>query len=105
MQTIHRNPDERGSAILMVLGILSIVLILAMVFAVTSRNAQIVADAKADQTQAQLLSESSATSVEQVISLFQNKGNLQPGLKLEDGMPYEMDIDQSMLKVDGTTKP
>ncbi|MCQ2402864.1 MAG: hypothetical protein MJ202_03975 [Lentisphaeria bacterium] len=96
MQTIHRNPDERGSAILMVLGILSVVLILAMVFAVTSRNAKTVADAKADQVQAQLLSESAATSVEQVISLFQNKGNLLTNSALEANMPDSAAIDQSM---------
>lgn len=102
MNTFQRKPDERGSAILIVLGLLSLLLVLALVFAVTSRNAQIVAEANADQTSAKLLSQSAYNRALEPIFFFQNKGNLltngDPANKtpLEEMMPANVDLDQSM---------
>ena len=96
MNTFQRKPDERGSAILIVLGLLSLLLVLALVFAVTSRNAQIVAEANADQTSAKLLSQSAYNRALEPIFFFQNKGNLLKNGNLEEMMPANVDLDQSM---------
>ena len=66
---IHHN--EQGSAILIVLGILTLVLVLALVFVGTSRNARTVALASADNTKAGLLAESAAARVESIIYYLQ----------------------------------
>lgn len=87
MNSIRNNANERGSAILMVLGLLSLLLVMALIFAVTSRNAQIVADANADQTQAKLVSQSALTRATDALFFFQNKGNLLQSEDLEDSMP------------------
>lgn len=96
MNTFQRKPDERGSAILMVLGLLSLLLILALVFAVTSRNAQISAEASADQVQAKQVSQSAFNRAMECIFFFQNKGNLLKNSNLEAMMPDNADLDQSM---------
>ena len=96
MNTFQRKPDERGSAILMVLGLLSLLLILALVFAVTSRNAQISAEASADQVQAKQVSQSAFNRAMECIFFFQNKGNLLQNSNLEAMMPDNADLDQSM---------
>lgn len=68
---IHHN--EQGSAILIVLGILTLVLVLALVFVGTSRNARTVALASADNTKAGLLAESAAARVESIIYYLQEQ--------------------------------
>ncbi len=88
MNSIQNNANERGSAILMVLGLLSLLLVMALIFAVTSRNAQIVADANADQTQAKQVSQSALTRATEALFFFQNKGNILQNANLEDSMPY-----------------
>ena len=94
MNSIQNNANERGSAILMVLGLLSLLLVMALIFAVTSRNAQIVADANADQTQAKLVSQSALTRATDALFFFQNKGNLLQSDDLEKSMP-ESDMNMS----------
>ncbi|MGN0867555.1 MAG: hypothetical protein ACI4SG_07785 [Oligosphaeraceae bacterium] len=96
MNTFQRKPDERGSAILMVLGLLSLLLILALVFAVTSRNAQISAEASADQVQAKQVSQSAFNRAMECVFFFQNKGNLLKNGNLQDMMPENVDLNQSM---------
>lgn len=91
MNSIQNNANERGSAILMVLGLLSLLLVMALIFAVTSRNAQIVADANADQTQAKLVSRSGSTRATDALFFFQNKGNLLGNPDLEASMPLSDD--------------
>ena len=58
----HQN--EQGSAILIVLGILTLVLTLALVFVATSRNARTIATAGADYAKAGLIAESAAARAE-----------------------------------------
>lgn len=87
MKHFQKNPNERGSAILLVLGLLSLLLLLALVFAVTSRNAQIVSEANTDQTTAALYAKSAVSSAIQSLFFFQNKGNLLKNSTLEDYLP------------------
>ena len=63
---IHQN--EQGSAILIVLGILTLVLTLALVFLATSRNARTIAMANADNVKAVLLAESAAARAEAIVN-------------------------------------
>ena len=84
MKHFQKNPNERGSAILLVLGLLSLLLLLALVFAVTSRNAPIVSEANTDQTTAALYAKSAVSSAIQSLFFFQNKGNLLKSSTLED---------------------
>ncbi|NLZ62766.1 MAG: hypothetical protein GX902_03060, partial [Lentisphaerae bacterium] len=56
--TRHIRPNERGSAILLALGILSLALILGMAFAFTARTDRQIAQVSADTVKVRLLSES-----------------------------------------------
>ncbi len=56
--TRHILPNERGSAILLALGILSLALILGMAFAFTARTDRQIAQVSADTVKVRLLSES-----------------------------------------------
>ena len=87
MKHFQKNPNERGSAILLVLGLLSLLLLLALVFAVTSRNAQIVSEANTDQTTAALYAKSAVSSAIQSLFFFQNKGNLLKNSTLQGYLP------------------
>jgi|GEM_PF-4267236 len=102
MNNIQRNPNERGSAILLVLGFLSLLLMMAMIFATTGRNAQIVADAKADETNAQLQSRSAVTQGQEAVFFLQNKGNIlgSTDTDLQDCLPENIDIEQSPTELD-----
>ena len=67
--TFHQN--EQGSAILIVLGILTLVLVLGLVFVGTSRNARLISMANADNAKAALLAESAAARAEAVTYYLQ----------------------------------
>ena len=54
--------DEKGSALLLTLGILSLALILGMSFAFSARTSRQVAKVNADQVKAKLLAESCMVS-------------------------------------------
>ncbi len=58
MKNIPSKKSERGSAILMTLGVLSIVMVLGMLFVATTRNTRTIAAAGADDVRAAVLSES-----------------------------------------------
>ena len=60
MKNLPFHHNEKGSAILITLGILTLVLVLALVFVATSQNARTIAMAGADQGKADLLAESAA---------------------------------------------
>ena len=60
----HQN--EQGSAILIVLGLLTLVLVLALVFLANSRNARAIATAGADYAKAGLVAESAVARVQAV---------------------------------------
>ena len=72
MKNNNFHQNEQGSAILIVLGILTLVLVLALVFVATSRNARTVAMANADNVQAGLLAESAANRAEAMAFYIQN---------------------------------
>ena len=59
----NRHNNEKGSALLLTLGILSLVLILAMSFAFTARTNRQVSKVNADQVKAKLLAESGLARV------------------------------------------
>ena len=90
--TFHQN--EQGSAILIVLGILTLVLVLGLVFVGTSRNARLISMANADNAKAALLAESAAARAEAVTYYLQEKnlGNLPAHSSINDleynWMPY-----------------
>ena len=58
MKNIQFKKSERGSAILMTLGVLSIVMVIGMLFVAMTRNTRIIADAGADDVRAAVLAES-----------------------------------------------
>ena len=90
--TFHQN--EQGSAILIVLGILTLVLVLGLVFVGTSRNARLISMANADNAKAALLAESAAARAEAVTYYLQEKSldNLPAHSSINDleynWMPY-----------------
>lgn len=66
MKKLLFHHNERGSAILITLGILTLVLTLALVFVATSRNARAIATAGADYEKAGLVAESAAARAQAV---------------------------------------
>lgn len=71
--------DERGSAILMVLGILAMVTVLGIVFAMTSRNARTAAVAKSDGAGARLAAESATARALGFLNYMQTIGDKPAG--------------------------
>lgn len=61
--TTRNNSREQGSALLLTLGVLSLVLILAMAFAFTARTERQISRVNADQHQAKALAESTLNTV------------------------------------------
>ena len=80
----HQN--EQGSAILIVLGILTLVLVLALVFVATSRNARAIATAGADYEKAGLIAESAAARAQAVSYYTQSV--------LVDNIPPDGDVNE-----------
>ena len=109
------TPDERGSALLLTLGILSLALIVAMAFAFSARLNRQIAKVNADQTKARLLAESTLNLVVAALmneddiylpessGLFANAGDL-PACFISDGeiIPeYDLAKDTHILPVLG----
>ncbi|MBO7742156.1 MAG: hypothetical protein J6S21_06340, partial [Victivallales bacterium] len=72
---LNIHNDERGSAILLTLGILSLLLTMAMVFAVTSRNARSMALSTADGESAELAAESAADRAVSIMYYIGKEGD------------------------------
>lgn len=84
-KTIKKLKNQRGSALLLTLGILSLVLIMAMSFAFSARTSRQVAKVNADQVKARLLAES---ALERVIAAMKYNYN-------GDVYPSEQDAEPS----------
>ncbi len=61
MKNKQLNANQRGSALLLTLGVLSLALILAMAFAFSSRSSRLIAKVNADMIKAKLLAQSGLT--------------------------------------------
>lgn len=61
MKNKQHNANQRGSALLLTLGVLSLALILAMAFAFSSRSSRLIAKVNADMIKAKLLAQSGLT--------------------------------------------
>ena len=61
MKNKQDNANQRGSALLLTLGVLSLALILAMAFAFSSRSSRLIAKVNADMIKAKLLAQSGLT--------------------------------------------
>ncbi len=80
MKNIQHKKTERGSAILMTLGVLSIVMVIAMLFAATARNARTIAVAGADDVRASIISESAeAFALSMLQEMTQTSDTYRPG--------------------------
>ena len=73
MKKLAFHHSEQGSAILITLGILTLVLVLALVFVATSQNARTIAMANADSGNASLVAESAAARAEAVAYYLQSE--------------------------------
>ncbi len=74
MKQYQFHSGERGSAILLVLGILTIVMTLAIVFAMTSRNRAAIAKASAETGRLDLLAESTTARVTSLLYYMGRNG-------------------------------
>ena len=73
MNNLRFHHNEQGSAILITLGILTLVLVLALVFVGTSQNARTIAGANADNGKAALLADSTGDRTEAVVHYVQTE--------------------------------
>ena len=92
MKKIQHKKTERGSAILMTLGVLSIVMVIAMLFAATARNARTIAVAGVDDVRAAMTSESAEAFA---LSLLQEMTQTSATYRPDDdaGISYSDDAD------------
>ena len=92
MKNIQHKKTERGSAILMTLGVLSIVMVIAKLFAATARNARTIAVAGADDVRAAMTSESAEAFA---LSLLQEMTQTSATYRPDDGagIAYSDDTD------------
>lgn len=86
---IKKLKDQRGSALLLTLGILSLVLIMAMSFAFSARTTRQVAKINADQVKARLLAESGLERVLAAMSYNYDGDIYPPELDAAPSWPFQ----------------
>ncbi len=88
MKHTEIHSSERGSAILLTLGILTIVLVLALVFAMTSRNARTIETAKSDAANAGMVADSAVNRASGTLNHIGTIHNVLPANSATAGTTY-----------------
>ena len=96
MNDNQHNANQRGSALLLTLGVLSLALILSMAFAFSSRTSRTIAKVNADMIKAKLLAQSGLT---RVMAAMYHDTEKTPGYYIArktDDLPFNETIDDSV---------